>query len=348
MIPYNVSSFWGLAMKRIIGFGMFACLITVSISCTNNSPTSTYVPVYTQTYTVTLTPTITNTPTITPSPVATMSTPIGSQGSGNGKFSSPTGLALDGSGNLYVGDGGNSRLQEITTAGVYEAQWGSACGGCVTYGIYNSIAVNSAGSTLYVWNISNTGSPGLIFILSNSLGSSASFGSQGTGNGQFQNYIYGLAVDASGNVYATDYGNNRVQKFDYQGNYLNQWGAQGTGTGKFNGPTGIAVDSQGNIYVSDGGNKRVEKFDSGENYVTQWGSPGTADAQFGGYGPGSVAVDGSNNVYVTDWSNSRIEKYSSAGAYIGQFNANTPWGIAVDSSGNVYAANISPPQIDVY
>ena len=59
-----------------------------------------------------------------------------------------------------------------------------------------------------------------------------SWGSLGTGNGQF-NSPYGVAVDKTGAIYVSDFYNNRVEKFDSGGIYSLQWGTTGTGNGQF-------------------------------------------------------------------------------------------------------------------
>ncbi|MGI8552869.1 MAG: Kelch repeat-containing protein, partial [Dehalococcoidia bacterium] len=87
------------------------------------------------------------------------------------------------------------------------------------------------------------------------------WGSQGTGPGQF-NYPVAVAVDGSGNVYVADQGNDRIQKFDSQGNPLTAWGSQGSGPGQFNHPLHIGLDPAGNVYVADVSNNRIQKFDS--------------------------------------------------------------------------------------
>ena len=76
------------------------------------------------------------------------------------------------------------------------------------------------------------------------------WGSQGNGNGQFAPPRQ-IAVDSSGNVYVADAGNDRVQKFDSNGNFLTKWGSQGSDNGQFLWPEGIAVDSSDNVYVAD-------------------------------------------------------------------------------------------------
>ena len=74
------------------------------------------------------------------------------------------------------------------------------------------------------------------------------------------NYIYGIAVDSSGNVYVTDSTQASIQKFDSNGAFITKWGSYGTGNGKFSHPTGIAVDSSGNVYVADRFNARIQVF----------------------------------------------------------------------------------------
>ena len=180
------------------------------------------------------------------------------------------------------------------------------------------------------------------------------WGSHGTGDGQF-NLPNGIAVDSySENVYVTELSNNRIQKFDSNGNFITKWGSKGTGDGQFDGPNGIAVDSSGNVYVADSFNSRIQKFDSNGNFITKWGLHGQGNGQF--ILPNGIAVDSSGNVYVADTDNNRIQKFDSNGNFItkwgskgtgdGQFNL--PNGIAVDSSGNVYVTDLDNNRIQKF
>jgi DNA-binding beta-propeller fold protein YncE len=60
-------------------------------------------------------------------------------------------------------------------------------------------------------------------------------------------------------VYVVDTDNNRVEKFDSNGNFITKWGSNGTADGQFDNPMGIAIDSPGNVYVADD-NNRIQVF----------------------------------------------------------------------------------------
>src|SRR5574338_1147615 len=171
-----------------------------------------------------------------------------------------------------------------------------------------------------------------------------SFGGQGlvkTGAFSFPQYV---AVDESGNVYVTDLGNARVQKFDNDGQFLNSWGSKGTGTFEFHAPEGIAVGA-GYVYVSDHELNFVKKFDTNGNFISSWGGTGSEAGKF--KLPNGVAVSRDNYVYVVDTANARVQKFDSNGKFVqvigqsgtgnGQFL--TPLGIAVDSDGNIFVAD---------
>ena len=85
-----------------------------------------------------------------------------------------------------------------------------------------------------------------------------------------------VAADSKGNIYVTDIGNYRVQKFDGSGQFLAKWGSEGTGAGQFKEPAGIAVDKQDNVYVADVCNNVVQKFDDSGKFLLSWGDQAKA------------------------------------------------------------------------
>ena len=187
-----------------------------------------------------------------------------------------------------------------------------------------------------------------------------SWGSHGTGNGEFDGPKY-VDTDGSGNVYVADPGNHRIQKFSSTGAYLTQWGSYGTGDGQFEAPTGIEVDvARGVVYVVDSGRDRIETFDLDGHYLAQWGSRGTGDGQFrfldleggGNQGPeGDVALDAAGNLLVVDNWNHRVQRFAPNGTYLGQWGSAGsgpglflyPSGIAVAPDGTVVVTDNAQP-----
>ena len=102
-----------------------------------------------------------------------------------------------------------------------------------------------------------------------------------SGDGQFS-WVTGLGVDNASNVYATEEGNNRVQKFTPNGRLLLKWGGlpEGSGDGQFMTPGGVAVDLDQTIYVTDIANNRIQEFDTSGHFIAKAGSKGTGEAQF--------------------------------------------------------------------
>ena len=73
-----------------------------------------------------------------------------------------------------------------------------------------------------------------------------------------------------GNVYVSEYGNDRFQVFDPQGRFLRKWGIRGSGDGEFSQPQGLGIDSEGNVYVSEYGNDRIQVFDPQGRFLRKW------------------------------------------------------------------------------
>ena len=82
---------------------------------------------------------------------------------------------------------------------------------------------------------------------------------------------HGVAVDAAGNVYATDAGEHRVTVFDADAGILRQWGGKGLGAGEFYRPRGIGVDARGRVIVLDHGNHRGQIFTAQGEFLVAFG-----------------------------------------------------------------------------
>ncbi len=272
----------------------------------------------------------------------------GSYGLSNGQFDLPYGVGTDASGNVYVADTGNDRIQKFTSSGTYLTQWGSYGSGSGQFRTPVGVAADDS-DNVYVTDYAND----RVQKFTSSGAYLAQWGTLGSGNGQFNGPV-GIATDDSNNVYVTDTYNTRVQKFTSSGAYLTQWGSAGTGAGQFNTPVGIATDAAGNVYVADEILSTVQKFTRMGTYLTQWGSYGTADGQLN-Y-PYEIATDAAANVYVADAHNNRIQVFTDRGLYITQWGAigngdgqfDEPLSVATDPFKDIYVADYGNHRIEKF
>ncbi len=259
------------------------------------------------------------------------------------KFSKPTGVALDGNGNLYVTDYNNELIRKITPAGVVTTVAGDATvpgdddgsGYTLTPVVFalfrgpTSTAVDAAGN-IYVTDTRNNNvrqitPAGLVTTLAGNYNGAGV--TDGTGVAAFFNNPTGIAADTAGNVYVADTNNQTIRKITHAGVVTTLAGTAGTvghtdGTGTaatFNFPSDVAIDAAGNLYVSDYFNHAIRKITAGGVVTTLAGSAGTVGHADGSgtsatfSHPRSLAVDSSGNIYVADTGNHTVRKITAAG-----------------------------------
>jgi DNA-binding beta-propeller fold protein YncE len=299
-------------------------------------------------------------------------------------FNNPTAVATDAAGNVYIADTANQVIRMITPAGVVSTIAGVAgmtgdndgIGIAATFNSPSGIAVDAAGQHIYVADTNNdtirriTMPGAVVDTLAGLHGATGSADGPG-GTARFL-VPDGVAVDATGNVYVADTGNDTIRKINTSGMVSTLAGSPGVtgpddGTGAaahFYYPTGVAVDSvTGNVYVVDYLNCTVRMVNPAGVVTTLAGTTGGfgfADgtglaAVFNG--PQGIAIDSTaTNLYVADTHNQLIRRVTLPGGVVttvagavgvaghadgtgtaAQFAL--PTGVAADPSGNLFVAD---------
>jgi len=273
----------------------------------------------------------------------------GSGGTANGQFDNPSEIAVDATGNVYVVDTNNQRVQKFRGDGAFLLSWGSPGAGNGQFQFPRGICVHPDGSVLVADSDNDRVqrfTSGGIYV--------SKWGSTGTGNGQFEN-PRSIATDAAGNIFVAEdaLASKRVQKFDSAGLYITKWGTSGSGNGQFASPRGVAVDDSGYVYISDTLNNRVQKFTNSGTFVTKWGTNGSGSGQFV-FPIGLAARNG--QIFVVDQNNNRVQQFTRTGVYVSQFGSlgagngqlNAPIDIAADRYGFLYVVDAGNLRIEKF
>jgi streptogramin lyase len=232
----------------------------------------------------------------------------------------PRGVAVDGSGNVYIADTGNNAIEEWS---LYTRQ----ATPLVFSGLNNpsAVAVDTLGNVY----IADSGNHAIEEF------SPSTF--------QFTTLVTGLsnpsgvAVDGNGNVYFSDTGNNAIDEWNSATQQVSTLVASG-----LNGPTGVAVDSFGNVYFADSNNNAVDEWSVATGQVSTLVGSGLRN-------PAGVAVDGQGDVYIADTGNNAIKEWNAATQQVAVLQPtafNSPTGVAVDGQGNVYVGDTNNSVMD--
>ncbi len=277
------------------------------------------------------------------------------------RFNTPTGVAVDGSGTVYVADSLNYTIRKITPAGAVSTLAGLAgspgstdgVGAAARFQSPTGVAVDGSGN-LYVTDndcIRKITPAGAVSTIAGAPGVPGSTDSATAANARFST-PFGLASDTAGNLYVADTGNNTIRMITTAGVVTTLAGSAGAtgsanGTGvaaSFNAPQGVALFG-GNIYVADSGNDIIRQIAPGGVVTTLAGTAGQG-GQSDGSGaaatfnhPYGVATDDVGRIYVADRNNQSIRRITGTTVSSMTSSLSNPEGVAVDGSGNIYVAD---------
>ena len=294
------------------------------------------------------------------------------------RLNNPVGVAVDGDGNVYIGDWSNHRVRKVgvsmdpptisTIAGTGTTGFSGDDGQATAAQLANPYGVAVADDgTVYIVDSTNqrvrkVDTSGVITTVAG--GPSTSFNIYLDDIPATDARLVNprdVALDSSGNFYIAVQGQNNqggIRKVDTSGVITTVAGGYTRGfsgdggpakAARLNGATGVAVDSSGNVYIADHTNNRIRKVDT-SGIITTFASTGISS-------PRGLAVDSADNVYVAQ--NHRILKidgstdpptittvagtgssgFSGDGGAATAAQLDEPFGVAVDSDGNIYIAD---------
>ncbi|WP_159440678.1 SBBP repeat-containing protein [Mucilaginibacter sp. OK098] len=269
----------------------------------------------------------------------------------NASFYTPSGLAFDKAGNLFVTDEYYGLVRKIDPAGAVTTFAGGAggpkkdgTGTSASFGDLTAITFDSSG------NIFVSDYEGLISKITPGAVATTFINGEFVPGYSFE-YPSGLAIDASGNLYVSIYRMNQIHKITPGGVVTNFAGSGAPGSldgkpGNFWEPAGLVFDPSGLLCVADFNNNKIRSVDL-------LGTVSTIAAFFHFNNPNGLAVDSKGNIYVSG--NNEIVVISAdhqhvntiagtvdAGSNNGDGKVatfNNPTGLAVDASGNIYVAD---------
>ena len=258
------------------------------------------------------------------------------------QLSSPSNLAVDSAGNLYIADYGNNRIRKVDANGIITTVVGNGTAGysgdggpasAAELSIPTAVAVDSVGN-LYIADFGNgvirkVDTNGIITTVAG--GGGVTDGSTDGGSALGARIsAYDVNVDAAGNLYIIGYDGNTVRKVDtagiittVAGNYTTGYSGDGSPatSASLSHINDIAVDTAGNLYIADTGNARIRKVDTAGIITTVAGGgstypgDGLAATSVALYGSTQtyVAVDSAGNLYIDEYGSARLRKVDSSG-----------------------------------
>ncbi len=259
---------------------------------------------------------------------------FGGVGLGPGEFSYPRAITAEPNGSVFVVDK-NGRVQRFSADGVFETFWrmpDTENGKPVGLKVHPDGRVFVADTHYH-----------RVMIFDRDGRSLGSFGSEGTGDGQFQ-LPTDVAFDAQGFIYVSEYqGNDRITKWSPDLHFVAAFGETEIEGKRLTRPTGLAIDDEQTLWVADACNHRIVRFSLDGAVLTIFG-------RFG-HGPGElrypydISISPDNTLLVCEYEGNRLQWFSKEGRSLrlwgragrapGELFA--PWGASYGPGGRVYA-----------
>jgi len=265
----------------------------------------------------------------------------GGKGAGKGQLNSPTGIAVDGNGDILVADTDNVRIEKFAPSGTFLDAMGIKGTGFGQLGAPNGIAVDQAGN-IYVADAARHRVEKLApdgNVIAEWKGPAPGFYGP-----------RGIAVAPDSSIYVVDQGHARIVRFSPDGRVLSIWGTKGTGEGQFNDPTSVAVDSGNNrVYVADPINSRIQVFDSNGKFLTKWSVPGWGQP----HGFEDLAIDAKRGrVYASSANMNAVLVFDLNGTNVGSITPKPPDKLVGPSAlalgnGKLYVLNMASNHVSV-
>ncbi|MBI4689744.1 MAG: 6-bladed beta-propeller [Nitrospirae bacterium] len=233
---------------------------------------------------------------------------FGTEGGGKSQFRTLSGISIDQNGNVFAVDAKKNTIQRFSAekpSGIFpepappldSVKW--------------IRDINVSASDM-VWSddilyVTNKKEDAVFFIQ----GGMVKKVVKGQGNERF-NDPQGITVDSEGYIWVVDSGNDRVLKFNKEGNIVSILGSSGSTEASFSSPNGICITRGGIVYVADSGNERIQVFNTSGVYMSKIEKISYEELKR----PVDVAVDASDNVYVVDEKWNRVFKFNPAGTLV--------------------------------
>lgn len=274
---------------------------------------------------------------------------FGENGSDPGDLYFPKDVAIHPTtGDVYVADTANQRVQVFSATGTPLRNWGSFGTATGSFWAPVGIAVDASGA-VFVAEQGNR----RIQVFTSTGTFVRVFGNTG-GYPELVSDPVSVAVGSTGTVYVTDHGAHRVVRYSTTGTYLGTFGSLGSAPGQFEYPWGVTVAPSGNVFVVDSTNRRIQEFAADGTFVrvVPTPGPGTGYLQW----PEDVAVDDDGNIAVTDTNREQVMTYTTDGTFLvgwgeqgtgpGQFDSIA--GVAVAANGNLYVVDGYNHRVQVF